>query len=961
MKKSLSLLVAIAMVFSMFATVVSAAEELTTEQKYEALVEAGIFEGYDDGEAHLDREMTRAQAAKIIALLTGYEEGTEVDDAGFTDLKGATWAADYINYAAGLGILEGKGNKKFDPSANVKVQELAKIAVEILGLEVDEDAEVEGEVDAWAVAYVAAVVESGLIPAQEDYTAPAVRELLVIAAYALAEIINTPDELALASVKAVGSKKIEVNFNKAVEDTSKASFVVKKGTVSANVAKSEFNADKNVATLELSSKLTEGEYTVTVSGLTETALTGKVTTTNEKVTKIEVLSTVAPLVDGSDADTTKDDLSIPYKVTNQYGEDVTKTTSVYTSLGTANAANGVVEIDGTYKVGDIVAFTIIHQETATSVVATLTVSAESKIAELAVTGLYNKDGKTLSEDTNLSSDLFYLLVDAKDQYGMAVTNAAKATSDVIVNETNIGVVVAGAFTTVTVDGATKLALQLNNPATKTTAVVGQSTVMLISNTTGKNASHNVVVAEAARADVINLQQPELVAKGEKALIPVEAFDKDGNAITDVNSLNHATKGVKVTGVTGSKFIKNDKGIFLEIPASNFAALTDNAIVSIVAQTANFKVTTLTFTVKAAAIPTVIVGTDSGFSKTLKASEVRNIAVSNLVVEDQYGRVMSDASVQAYLTGGKKIVVADTTSAIVTLPTPVAPATTNDIAGTGSVAITAGTSNGTEVITLTLHDGTKLLTGSAADVTLRVTDGSEYTSYSVDAVGTVYDEDAAGKTDNVAYNKEVKVYGVLADGSKVQLTKGADYTATSTNSAVHADLNETETGTILNVSSALSYASDKTEVVHPITVTINKTGAQFTQDVTFSKVAPKVASVKFVNNNATNATTITAVNVTAGTFNLANLNAGASNTNIVVTDQYGVSVVAAANTGVITFADSTSVVAPNVVIQQVTGSVTPTANGTPAAAVTDLDVNEVIKVIVTYVGGASAELTVTRAS
>src|SRR5690606_15067948 len=110
---------------------------------------------YDDGEAHLDREMTRAQAAKIIALLTGYEEGTEVEDAGFTDLKGATWAADFINYAADLGILEGKGNNKFDPSANVKIQELAKIVVEVLGLEVDEDAEVEGEVDAWATPYVA--------------------------------------------------------------------------------------------------------------------------------------------------------------------------------------------------------------------------------------------------------------------------------------------------------------------------------------------------------------------------------------------------------------------------------------------------------------------------------------------------------------------------------------------------------------------------------------------------------------------------------------------------------------------------------------------------------------------------------------------------------------------------------------------------------------------------------------
>src|SRR5690554_1337175 len=71
MRKSLSLLLAIAMVFSMFSSLAFAADEttLTAQQKYDALAAKGIFAGLADGSAGLDQNMNRAQFARVSALI----------------------------------------------------------------------------------------------------------------------------------------------------------------------------------------------------------------------------------------------------------------------------------------------------------------------------------------------------------------------------------------------------------------------------------------------------------------------------------------------------------------------------------------------------------------------------------------------------------------------------------------------------------------------------------------------------------------------------------------------------------------------------------------------------------------------------------------------------------------------------------------------------------------------------
>lgn len=73
MKKILSVALSTAMAFSMFASVAFGDDALNTQQKFDVLKEKGIFTGYPDGTAGLDKEMTRAEFAKVLVGIMGLE------------------------------------------------------------------------------------------------------------------------------------------------------------------------------------------------------------------------------------------------------------------------------------------------------------------------------------------------------------------------------------------------------------------------------------------------------------------------------------------------------------------------------------------------------------------------------------------------------------------------------------------------------------------------------------------------------------------------------------------------------------------------------------------------------------------------------------------------------------------------------------------------------------------------
>lgn len=216
MKKGISALLAGTMALSMFTSLASAASTaMTTEQRYEILEDQNIFTGFPNGDAGLDQNMTRAQFARVAALLLDLDLNTPPAKATFKDVPKGHWAFEEVEAAVAAKIVSGVGNGLFNPSAPVKIQEMARVLVDALGIEIDTKAKVDGSVAAWAVPYVAAAVEAGLIPKMADYTASATRAQLVDASFEAYEVLS----FSITAATVLTPTSVEVTFSDGTKHT----------------------------------------------------------------------------------------------------------------------------------------------------------------------------------------------------------------------------------------------------------------------------------------------------------------------------------------------------------------------------------------------------------------------------------------------------------------------------------------------------------------------------------------------------------------------------------------------------------------------------------------------------------------------------------------------------------------------------------------------------------------------
>lgn len=155
--------------------------ELTAQQKFDALIEKGIFAGIS-GEAGLDQNMNRAQFARVAALIldpegTGDPDTKVVTEAPFSDVEITHWAIEEIVAVKEAGIMIGNGNGTFNPSGDISVQELAVTTALILDVEPEVDANIEGVAD-WATPSIQALINANVyLPT--NYTDAATRADLV--------------------------------------------------------------------------------------------------------------------------------------------------------------------------------------------------------------------------------------------------------------------------------------------------------------------------------------------------------------------------------------------------------------------------------------------------------------------------------------------------------------------------------------------------------------------------------------------------------------------------------------------------------------------------------------------------------------------------------------------------------------------------------------------------------------
>lgn len=146
LKKTLCLVLAMVMVFGLLAVSSSAREledvyddagDITYKEAVDVLTGIGILEGYEDGKFLAEQNVTRAEAAKIIAYLMigGADEADalKATKAPFDDVSQGHWAAGYIEYCVQNGVINGCGDNKFCPNEEVTGLQFAKMLLCVIG------------------------------------------------------------------------------------------------------------------------------------------------------------------------------------------------------------------------------------------------------------------------------------------------------------------------------------------------------------------------------------------------------------------------------------------------------------------------------------------------------------------------------------------------------------------------------------------------------------------------------------------------------------------------------------------------------------------------------------------------------------------------------------------------------------------------------------------------------------
>lgn len=738
MKKSLSLLLAIAMVFGAFASFASAAEPATAQEKFDALKAKGIFTGVNaNGDAGLDQKMTRAQFARVLGLLKGLNVDAEPTVQTFTDVPKSHWAYQEVEAAAAAGLLVGVGGGKFDPNGNVTVQQVAVAVVAALGLKPVEGAKIDGAAD-WAADDIQALINAG-INLPTNYTADATREVLVVSAYAADQVLN-PSELKVSKVAQSGAKKIKVDFTRAVTaaEQKDAKFELNNGLVNYPVT-AKFAEDGKAAELE-ASFLPAADYTLKVNAFDPVPVKIEA----EKVSKVEIGATYLQKATNQ---------AIDAKALNQFGEEVENALndsniSVFSGVyGVKTVTAGKVDLS-MEAIDTTIVVTVTHPATGVSATKNFKVTAASAATSITLGPVVPKKDTTRIAVSQTGLVLPYTL---KDQNGQAIKLQATApvggapANTVVISgltfvSSNSAIVDVNTFE-VDADGV----LHFNTGTTDGTVVI-----TAYSASTGATNTTTIVVNPAPALKKFQITNPgKPIVAGEKLVFPYTATDNYDAPLAkgDVPSSAAAQAAGFITSAnSGIAVTKNWKANGdLELSFNNPGTTTIFVWVN------GVPVSQLGIEVKPAAESVAIKGVkDVKTTMALNASQP--LSISNLNIQDNYGRISSA------LSAGKTLVVVEQT------------------AGGGAISyngtnVTANAA-GTETITFGI-DGADADTdadaGTIFKVTFTVVSLDKVTSFTIDSIGTIKaDLTTRNNGANTNWDKAVKVVGKTAEGVEVAI-------------------------------------------------------------------------------------------------------------------------------------------------------------------------------------------------
>ena len=720
------------------------------------------------------------------------------------------------------------------------------------------------------------------------------------------------------AAKQTGAKEITVTGSGFNADTK---VEIKRGTATVDFDSKKMTvaSDGKSIIIPTNSLISAAEYTVTAGDKTAkfTGEEAKVTTID--IGDVAVADGTLPVVDGS---TSAKTATVGYTVKNQFGEDITKTTSLTASSSKTvkSVNNGEIQLNlNTYdKVGDEITVVLVYTQTGLSVTQKAILSNEAVASEVAVKGIYNENKKELTEDTANDGEVFYLLLDVKDQYGknMAkkgftvgpdmtydlIVSVAAGTTNVKLDTNNVEIK--------TVDGKDYLALKIvKADSTDGKKILAGTASVLMITKSGKTFNGEIQIAAGTKVDTFTAAPADVVIGGQDNVFTFTATDTYGNDISekvtkDMFSSNSQT--VFGNGDNQFSFEKNAKTGKMELI---FHAKSVEADTPYVASfiTATNKPVTVQFTVRTKANPVNITGTKDISLGALKVANVTSgsavsartldVKASDIKVENQYGSDYTFDKFDTVDANGYKLVIKDDSAKGVF---------TGAVDSSKEKFTLTVAEKGSEDCTVQLvntKDNNKVVSEYTFTVYAKTMD--ELKNFTVDDMPTIYYKG----------DRALTVKGVAGDGVKVTLTAGEDYTV----------LGEIGAGNVVSagaISTQFSGTAVKTVDSSYSVVINNEAGTAIDKTVKVSN-AKKVATTATVDGTTVSGTTLDREKV---------LNT------LTIKDQYGEEIKAA---------DLTDA---RVAFSGYSDSAKVNKNNTANAEVTGLAAGEVVTAKVTFGGG-----------
>ena len=819
MKRVLSLVLALALVLGS----IPAGFAADTQTAGEILKGYGVLSGDANGNLNETQTIDRATMYTVLIKLLGKDAEAKAYTVPSTFSDDDTnWAANYIAFAEKEGLTKGIGNGLFSPNGKVTLQQMATIMLRALGYEADYNTAIE---DATAQGLLKGVVESdnaGIVVKSDVYTsmvntlnAPVKGSTELLGNVLKIVGFNAGSELKVASITAGTAKSFLVKFNRAVAETDKVTFVVKKVTTEMKLT-TTWNADKTEATLASTTNLPEATYAVSVLADAKEVSAKDVAITAQKLSKIEVISDKLSIVTATSGSTTKGYAT--YKAYDQYGNDITTTYLTNnidwrTGVGTVDGATtkGVLILDpGTVNLLIYSTVVITGLDNTAGVSVTKSLATTTAIGTLSdfkfgdATNLKLVDGDTTS--------VFYIPYTALDMSGNETKNYE------LVNEGLYNINVSSSVVTAKVvkdpSNSKNAAIEVRVTGTQSNQI-DLPVIITAMAYSGKVATVNTTLAKAKQLETFTLLSPvDNIAAGAKIEIPFEAYDQAGTKLTKSGDIKTkvSISQLAETPAPGSLYwderVDSTAKLMFWAPDLESNEQTKTTYVTaMVTSSTSGKISSLNLTTQKPAMPDELQLDTSVLVTAMENGATQKIDFGydegGVVVLDQYGKdidfyhegtfTYQNPTTKAYATANNfKLMVATSDISEMALSKTTYTAGGDDIDGANAASVVIvpntaqsvkmhaiPTNGGAATLTFTLfrdaNDDSVVDTGEAVDtqtVSMSIVKTDDIKGYMVSPVtAPIYAGIESGGTLTAKvkeYAKKLKVYGTNASGAKVLL-------------------------------------------------------------------------------------------------------------------------------------------------------------------------------------------------